>query len=30
MIGYLRKYKTGAIGICTGLPDYLGLHHEGI
>jgi hypothetical protein len=25
MIGYLRKYKTGAIRICTGVPDYSSL-----
>jgi hypothetical protein len=25
MIGYLRKYKTGAICICTGIPDYSSL-----
>jgi hypothetical protein len=25
MIGYLRKYKTGAICICTGVPNYSSL-----
>jgi len=25
MIGYLRKYKTGAIRICTGVPNYSSL-----